>query len=136
MSVPSDPHVADLADEFLADRYSPAALLDRLPAHIDFAPHMLTDSDKAAPLWVLGCFPHGETRIWNHVGYAEIGFDRILLEPGWTSAEVALLEATYALTGIDLRIHLDELATRVDDERWNAFLEGLRIRRAGLRGQL
>lgn len=136
MSSTPDPLEQEPAADVTAHRYSPLNLLDRLPVQNEFAPHMLTDSDKAAPLWVLACFHHVDGRIWSHVGHATIDFDAILCEVGWTSAEYALLEAAYALTGADIRIHLDELAARVDDERWAAFVEAMRIRRAGLRGQL
>ena len=138
MSASPDPATPDPANPIPAPRYSPVNLLDRLPAHVEYAPHMLTDSDKAAPLWILSCFPERDTRIWRHVGATSLDLNAIVCESGWTQAELALIIAACSLTGLDAGagLDLDELATRLDDERWEALLEAMRIRRAGLRGQL
>lgn len=134
---PSDPGDAIPIVITAADRYSPASLLDRLPDTIDFAPYMLTDSDTAAALWILSCFPHGERRVWDHVGPTSIDFDTIIDEVGWTSSERGLIAAAQLLAaqGWHSDFDLNNLAVSLDDERWDAFMEALRIRRAGLRGQ-
>lgn len=113
--------------------YSPTALMERLPIRVE--PWMLTDSDRAAPLWLLTFFPADEPRIWGHVRPTVIGWKRMLREPRWTGAERALIRAASSLAGVGTAVDLDHLAVDLDNARWGALLEAMRVRRAGLRGR-
>lgn len=113
--------------------YSPTSLMERLPVRVE--PWMLTDSDRAAPLWLLASFPPDEARIWGHVRPGAIGWKRMLREPRWTGAERALIRAACSLAGVGAAVDLDHLAVDLDDARWGALLEAMRVRRAGLRGR-
>ena len=114
----------------------PVALLDRLPDDVPVEAWMLTEGAKAAPLWILTAFGRRDFRIWGNVLPNYIEFDLILGEEGWSGSERALLRAAANLGGYpNVPVDLAELAASLDDERWDALLSGLRIRRAKLRGE-
>jgi hypothetical protein len=117
--------------------YSPAALQDRLPDWIDLPAWMLTDSEPAAALWILTAM-YADQRIWTHVQPNWIDFDAILAEPGWSATERATLSAAWSIAGADCeapaRVSLADLACRLDQERFDAVLEALRLRRAAASG--
>ena len=114
--------------------YSPHTLLDRLPVGTDLPDWMVTESASAAPLWILTAMSRADQRIWRHVNTHGIKFAAILREGGWSPTERALLAAARSLSGTRAAVDLDELAVSLDSPRWDALMEALRIRRAGLRG--
>jgi len=115
--------------------YSPRALLDRLPASVDVPHWMLTDSAAAASLWILTAISRTDKRIWQHLTHRMIKYADIVREGGWSPSELALLHAARCLAGqAQIGPNLDELAASLDETRWDALLEALRIRRTGLRG--
>jgi hypothetical protein len=113
--------------------YSPAALEAKLTGTPVLA-WMLTDADRAAPLWILATLGR-DARIWDHVTDCWIDFDAILAEPGWTGTEHALLTAAASLGGQPVFADLEDLATRLDQTRWTALLEALTIRRGRHEGR-
>lgn len=106
-----------------------------LPAGLVLKSWMLTDSPCAAALRILAAYRHTDPRVWTHVAGHSIDFPAILAEPGWTGAELALLNAAANLYGESNRVDLDTLAVSLDTERWTALLDALSIRRTALRRQ-
>jgi hypothetical protein len=119
-------------------RYRPTDLLSRLPDDVEVAPWMLSGGEPAAALWILTTFGPSDFRVWGNVLYDRIDFDMILAEEGWTGAELALLRAAANISGTSVLnnapVDLSDLAARLDEDRWSAFMWALAIRREKLRG--
>ena len=118
--------------------YRPDDLRGRLPDDVEVASWMLSDGDKAPALWILCTFSPYDVRVWDNVRYDGIDFDRILAEEGWSGAELALLRAAASIAAVSLLregpVDLSDLAVQLDEDRWNAFLGALAIRREKLHG--
>ena len=118
--------------------YRPEDLRGRLPDDVQVASWMLTDGDKASALWILATFGPGDVRVWDNVRYDGIDFEAILMAEGWSPAESALLRAAASISGYRLLyqapVDLSDLAAGLDEDRWNAFLGALAIRRKKLHG--